>query len=221
VELAAFADLLVVVSGPVGSERADLVARRSAQVVVGPPLATTGLRGADARSVTMQTVPVVANIGGPAAVAALRRWHAMGLAAIAAGVARRALAEATVYAAERRQFGQPIADFPAVRAILAGCDDSVAAAESGLVAVGQAEATGRPNLRLAVRAARRAARGAVAVCLDALQVHGGYGYVSGAPAERLLRDAISLRALSSQLFLRAAQSESRHLTDGLLPYLTH
>jgi alkylation response protein AidB-like acyl-CoA dehydrogenase len=171
--------------------------------------------------VALDFAPVVAEIGGPAAAAALRRWQAMGLAAVATGVARRALLEATLYAAERRQFGQPIADFPAIRAVLGGCEDLVAAAESDLVAAGHAEAAGAATLRQAVRAARRAARGAVAVCLDAVQIHGGYGYVVGAPVERLVRDAVSLRAISSQIFLRAGASESRHLTFGLLPYLTH
>jgi alkylation response protein AidB-like acyl-CoA dehydrogenase len=51
-------------------------------------------------------------------------------------------------------------------------------------------------------------------------VHGGYGYVTGAPVERFLRDSVSLRAISSQLFLRVAESESRHLTLGLLSDLT-
>ena len=220
VEHAAFADLLVVVTGPAGEERVDLVSRHSAGVTVGPPLATTGLRGADARPVTFDSVAADVPLGGPAEACALRRWQAMGLGALAAGVGRRALAEAGLYAAERRQFGRPIADFPAVRAILDGCEDLVAAAESELGAAGAAESAGAAQLSRLTRAARRAARGAVAVCLDAIQVHGGYGYVTGSPVERLLRDAISLRAISSQLFLRAHASESRHLTVGLLPDLT-
>jgi len=139
---------------------------------------------------------------------------------VTAGVARRALTEAELYAADRRQFGQPIGEFPAVRAILDGCEDLVTAAESELGAAGTAEASGTAQLSRLARAARRTARGAVAVCLDAIQVHGGYGYVVGSPVERLLRDAISLRALSSQVFLRASASESRHLTISLLPDLT-
>jgi alkylation response protein AidB-like acyl-CoA dehydrogenase len=220
VEHAAFADLLVVVSGPLGSERVHLVTRHSAEVVIGSPLGTTGLRGADARGVTLVSAPSRLCIGGPAEAAALRRWQSMGLAAVTAGVARRALTEAELYAADRRQFGQPIGDFPAVRAILEACEDLVGAAESEIGAAGQAETLGTASLRRVARAARRAARGAVAVCLDAIQVHGGYGYVTGAPVERLLRDAISLRAISSQLFLRAGMFESRQLTVGLLPDLT-
>ena len=220
VEHAAFADLLVVVSGPPGDERVDVVARHSPEVTVGPSLATTGLRAADARAVTLESAPARLRLGGPAEAGALRRWQAMGLAAVAVGVARRALTEAELYAADRRQFGRPVGEFPAVRAILDGCEDLVAAAESELGAVGQAEALGTAGPRRAARVARRAARGAVAVCLDAIQVHGGYGYVAGAPVERLLRDAVSLRAISSQLFLRASASESRHLTISLLPDLT-
>jgi alkylation response protein AidB-like acyl-CoA dehydrogenase len=219
VEHAAFADLLIMVSGPAGSEQIHLVARRSPGVGLGSPLATTGLRGADARALTLESVPARL-LGGPAEAETLRRWQAMGLAAISVGIARRALTEAQLYAADRRQFGRPIAEFPAVQAILDGCEDLVAAGEAELGALGQAETLGVSRLRRAVRAARRAARGAVAVCLDAVQVHGGYGYVTGAPVERSLRDAVSLRAISSQLFLRAAESESRQLTLGLLPDLT-
>ena len=220
VEHAAFADLLVIVSGPPGDERVDLVSRHASGVSVGPPLATTGLRGADARPVVLDSVAADVTLGGPAEAGALRRWQSLGLAAVSAGVARRALAEAGLYAAERHQFGQPIGAFPAIRVILDGCDDLVAAAESELGAAGAVEAAGTAQLPRLARAARRTARGAVAVCLDAIQVHGGYGYVTGSPVERLLRDAISLRALSSQLFLRASASESRHLTIGLLPDLT-
>jgi alkylation response protein AidB-like acyl-CoA dehydrogenase len=220
VEHAAFADLLVVVSGPPGDERVDLVTRHSPGVAVGPSLGTTGLRAADARAVTLESAPARRRLGGPAEADALRRWQAMGLAAVAVGVARRALTEAELYAADRRQFGRPVGEFPAVQAILDGCADLVAAAESELGAVGQAETLQGAGLRQGARVARRAARGAVAVCLDAIQVHGGYGYVVGAPVERLLRDAISLRAISSQVFLRAMASESRHLTVGLLSDLT-
>lgn len=220
VEHAAFADLLVVVSGPPGRERVDLVARHSPEVSIGPSLGTTGLRAADARPVTLNEAPARLRLGGPAEADALRRWLAMGLAAVAVGVARRALTEAELYAADRRQFGRPVGEFPAVRAILDGCEDLLDAAESEAGAVGEAETRHVSSLRRAARVARRATRGAVAVCLDAIQVHGGYGYVTGAPVERLLRDAISLRAVSSQLFLRACASESRHLTIGLLPDLT-
>lgn len=219
VEHAAFADLLVMVSGPAGSERIHLVARHSSGVGLGSPLATTGLRGADARALTLDSAPARL-LGGPGEADALRRWQALGLAAVSVGIARRALTEAELYAADRRQFGRPIVEFPAVRAILDGCEDLVAAAESELGALGQAETLGSSRLHRSVRAARRAARGAVAVCLDAVQVHGGYGYVTGAPVERFLRDAVSLRAITSQLFLRAAESESRHLTLGLLSDLT-
>jgi alkylation response protein AidB-like acyl-CoA dehydrogenase len=219
VEHAAFADLLVVVSGPPNAERVDLVTRHSPEVSTGPSLGTTGLRAADARAVSLEQAHGL-RLGGPAEADALRRWQAMGLAAVAVGVARRALTEAELYAANRRQFGRAIGEFPAVQAILDGCDDLVGAAESEVGAVGEAETRHASSLRRAARAARRAARGAVAVCLDAIQVHGGYGYVTGAPVERLLRDAISLRAISSQLFLRASAVESRHLTIGLLPDLT-
>lgn len=220
VEHATAAEKLLVVAQADGAEHLFAVPVSATGIFIRQALATTGLRGSDARAVSLEAAPADVRVGGTRQIDALRRWQSLGMGAVAVGLARRALAEAAAYAAERRQFGRPVADFPAVRTILDGCADLVAAAEGQLALAGQAEERGTATVAQSVRAARRAARTAVAVCLDALQIHGGYGYVSGCPIERLLRDAVSLRAVTSHVYVRAGSVESRHLTIGLVPDLT-
>jgi alkylation response protein AidB-like acyl-CoA dehydrogenase len=71
--------------------------------------------------------------------------------------------------------------------------ETVAAAEALVHAVA---ARPDPPLAECARAARVATAAAVRVADDGVQLHGGYGYVDDYPAERLLRDAVSLRALA-------------------------
>ncbi|GAB3201649.1 acyl-CoA dehydrogenase family protein [Nocardioides hungaricus] len=120
----------------------------------------------------------------------VRRLLAVGALAAAAGVATAAAAQATSYAAGRVQFGGPIADLPTVRASLDG------QARVAGQAWGDVLSAGSFTLAEVVEAALDAGERAIDVCADALQCHGGYGYLAEYPAERLLRDAVSLRAWS-------------------------
>ncbi|MFL4908212.1 acyl-CoA dehydrogenase family protein [Streptomyces sp. MMS24-I2-30] len=119
---------------------------------------------------------------------AVRNRVRLGAAAIAAGIASGAVAEAAAYAAGRHQFGGPISALPTVRASLF---DQTARAAAALSAVLTADT--RDTFAAAV-ALTRACDAAVDVAAAALQVHGGYGYLKEYPAERHVRDAVSLRA---------------------------
>lgn len=113
------------------------------------------------------------------------------VAAQAVGVAQAALDAATAYAGEREQFGQPIEEFQAVGHMLADMATAVEAARSLTYRAASAIEAGHDDraTRLASMAKLFASERAVEVADDAIQVHGGAGFVSDHPVERYYRDA--------------------------------
>jgi alkylation response protein AidB-like acyl-CoA dehydrogenase len=113
----------------------------------------------------------------------------LGIAAQAVGIARAALEHAVAYAHERRQFGTPIAEFGAVQFKLADMATRVTAARALLHATAAAKDRGVAVGPQASMAKLFASEAAMWVTTQAIQVFGGYGYVSDYPVERLFRDA--------------------------------
>ena len=113
----------------------------------------------------------------------------LGIAAQAIGIARAALDHAVAYAHERRQFGTPIAEFGAVQFKLADMATRVTAARALLHATASAKDRGEPVGPQASMAKLFASETAMWVTTQAIQVFGGYGYVTDYPVERLFRDA--------------------------------
>jgi alkylation response protein AidB-like acyl-CoA dehydrogenase len=109
----------------------------------------------------------------------------------AVGVAQAALDAAIEYAGEREQFGQKIGEFQAIEHKLADMATDIEAARSLTYRAGSAIESGDDALatRLASMAKLFASERAVDVTDEALQVHGGAGYVSDHPVERFYRDA--------------------------------
>ncbi|MGI5288915.1 acyl-CoA dehydrogenase family protein [Nonomuraea polychroma] len=109
----------------------------------------------------------------------------LGVAMMGLGVARRALVESICYARAREAFGRPLIDQPLMRRKLAELVVEVEAAQA-LVFDGHAG----PRLRLAPALIKlRAARLGVTAASDAIEIHGGNGYIEQWPVARLLRDA--------------------------------
>ncbi|MGP3912509.1 acyl-CoA dehydrogenase family protein [Nonomuraea sp. 10N515B] len=109
----------------------------------------------------------------------------LGVAMMGLGVARRALVESICYAHAREAFGRPLIDQPLVRRKLAELIVEVEAAQA-LVFDGHVG----PRLRLAPALIKlRAARLGVTAASDAIEIHGGNGYIEQWPVARLLRDA--------------------------------
>jgi alkylation response protein AidB-like acyl-CoA dehydrogenase len=111
------------------------------------------------------------------------------IGACSVGTARAALEEALAYTRDRKQFGQPIADFQASQFKLADMATEVEAAR--LMIRNAAAALDRRDPRatmLCAMAKRLATDTGFAVANDALQLHGGYGYLKDFPAERHVRD---------------------------------
>jgi alkylation response protein AidB-like acyl-CoA dehydrogenase len=109
----------------------------------------------------------------------------------ATGVAQAALDAAVAYAREREQFDQPIAEFQAIRHKLAEMATDIEAARSLAYRAGSAIDGGDTDeaTRLASMAKLFASEHAVDVTDEAIQVHGGAGYVDDHPVERYYRDA--------------------------------
>jgi alkylation response protein AidB-like acyl-CoA dehydrogenase len=113
----------------------------------------------------------------------------LGIAAQAVGIARAALEYSLAYAAERRQFGKPIADFEAIQFKLADMAKGVAASRALLHATATAKDRGEPVTLAASMSKRLASETAMSVTREAVQIFGGYGYITDYPVERLFRDA--------------------------------
>jgi alkylation response protein AidB-like acyl-CoA dehydrogenase len=113
----------------------------------------------------------------------------LGIAAQAIGIARAALEHSLAYAAERRQFGQAIADFEAIQFKLADMAKGVAASRALLHATAAAKDRGESVTLAAAMSKLLASETAMSATREAVQIFGGYGYVTDYPVERLFRDA--------------------------------
>jgi hypothetical protein len=110
------------------------------------------------------------------------------VAAQATGMARAALEAALAYAKERKSFGQPLISHQAVNFRLADMATRVEAARQLYLHAAQLRDADAPCLTEASMAKLFASEIAEKVCSDAIQIHGGYGYVSDFPVERIWRD---------------------------------
>jgi alkylation response protein AidB-like acyl-CoA dehydrogenase len=112
----------------------------------------------------------------------------IGIAAQAVGMARAAQAAALTYAKERKQFGKPIIEHQAVAFRLADMATKIEAAEHLVLHAASLRDAKHPCLKEASMAKLFASEIAERVCSDAIQIHGGYGYLADFPVERIYRD---------------------------------
>ncbi len=112
----------------------------------------------------------------------------IGIAAQATGMARAACEAALAYAKEREAFGQPIIGHQAIAFRLADMATKIHAAELMVLHAAALRDAGRPCLKEASMAKLFASEMADGVCSDAIQIHGGYGYLNDFPLERIYRD---------------------------------
>jgi butyryl-CoA dehydrogenase len=112
----------------------------------------------------------------------------IGIASQAIGMARSAFECAVTYAKQRESFGQPIFNHQAVGFRLAEMATQIEAARALVMHAASLRDAGQPCLKEAAMAKLFASEMAEKVCSDAIQVHGGYGYVSDFPVERIYRD---------------------------------
>lgn len=113
----------------------------------------------------------------------------IGLGALALGLAQGALDQATTFAGARRQFGRPVREFQGVSFALADMATEIAAARHLVYHAAHLKQHGRPYTREAAMAKLFASELAMRVTTRAVQIHGGYGYTTAHPVERMMRDA--------------------------------
>ena len=112
----------------------------------------------------------------------------IGIAAQSVGMARAAFEAALRYANERSTFGKPIFEHQAVQFKLADMATQIEAARQLIHHAASLKDAGVPCLAQAAMAKLFASEMAERICSDAIQIHGGYGYVSDFPVERIYRD---------------------------------
>jgi short-chain 2-methylacyl-CoA dehydrogenase len=113
----------------------------------------------------------------------------IGVSAMGVGLAQGALDEALSYAKERRAFGQPISKFQAIQAKLADVSAEIEAARLLTYRAAVLKDRGHPFTMVAAQAKLKTGRLAVRATEEAVQIHGGYGYIEEYPVCRFYRDA--------------------------------
>ena len=155
-----------------------------------------GIRGSPTAELTFDDVRVPsANLIGDEgegfriAMATLDRSR-LGIAAQAVGIAQGALDAAVAYAADRKQFGERVADFQGIQWMLADMASQTEAARQLTYAAAARVDANAPDLPYWTSSAKLVAGDtAMRVTTDAVQVLGGYGYITEYPVERMMRDA--------------------------------
>jgi short-chain 2-methylacyl-CoA dehydrogenase len=113
----------------------------------------------------------------------------IGVAAMGVGLAQGALDEAITYAKERRAFGQPISKFQAIQAKIADLSAEIEAARLLTYKAAIEKDRGESFTLTAAQAKLKTGRLAVRATEEAVQIHGGYGYIEEYPVCRFYRDA--------------------------------
>lgn len=162
---------------------------------IGPAEKKMGLHGSPTHAVTYEDVyvPLGNLIGkeGDGLQQALITLDGgrISVGAISVGLAQAAFEYATAYAKERQAFGQAIAGFEAIQWMLADAALEIEAARMLVYRAAWLKGQGRPFTKEAAMAKLFATEMAERVCRNAIQIHGGYGYSSEYPVERIYRDA--------------------------------
>jgi hypothetical protein len=163
--------------------------------LVGRPEHKLGIRGSDTCAVTLENCRIPADCllgirgrGLPIALSNLEGGR-IGIAAQAIGIARAAFEAALAYAKSRRQFDRPIAEFGSIGNMLADMHTAINSARLLTHHAAKLRGAALPCLSEACQAKLAASEMAERVYSNAIQIHGGYGYLEDYNVERHYRDA--------------------------------
>jgi butyryl-CoA dehydrogenase len=162
---------------------------------IGPAEKKMGLHGSPTHAVTYQDVRVpLENLIGEEGKGLQQTLSTLdggriGIGAISIGLAQAAFEHAVNYARERKAFGKPIAEQQAIQWMLADAATEIEVARTMLYKAAWFKEQKRPYNKEAAIAKMFATEMAERVCRNAIQIHGGYGYSSEYPVERIYRDA--------------------------------
>jgi short/branched chain acyl-CoA dehydrogenase len=161
----------------------------------GAPYRKMGWNASDTRPLTFTDCRVAEeNLLGPRGQGFKQFLHILdigriGVAAMGVGLAQGALDEALAYAKQRRAFGQPISKFQAIQGKLADMATEIEAARLLTYKAAFLKDQGRNFTLTAAQAKLKTGRLAVRATEEAVQIHGGYGYIEEYPVCRFYRDA--------------------------------
>ncbi|HZJ22245.1 MAG TPA: acyl-CoA dehydrogenase family protein [Anaerolineales bacterium] len=164
-------------------------------VKIGPAEKKMGLHGSPTHAVTFEDVRVpLGNLIGEEGKGLQQTLSTLdggriGIGALSIGLAQAAFEHAVNYARERKAFGKPIAEQQAIQWMLADAAAEIEVARTMLYKAAWLKEQKRPYNKEAAIAKMFATEMAERVCRNAIQVHGGYGYSSEYPVERIYRDA--------------------------------
>jgi len=167
-------------------------------LTIPPPLKKLGYKGVESTELVFDgfRVPASSVLGGESCVGqGFRQFMAgielgrVNIAARALGIAQSAFENSIRYAQEREAFGKPIANHQLIQAKLAQMATKIRAAELLMVDAAEMKDSGERADLEAGMAKLFATEIAEEVALDAMRIHGGYGYSQEYPIERLYRDA--------------------------------
>jgi len=191
-----------------------LVEKDTPGITIGAPVHKLGLRAAATADVVFENarIPVENLVGkegsGYSLAAQTFELTRPLIAAMATGVAQAAMEQAAKYAGERVQFGRPIADFQAIRVMLAKMAAGIEASRLlTYQAVWLRDEAAAANSKAAM-ARFVATEAALKTTIDAIQIMGGYGYSREYPLEKFMRDAKMLQIIeedtqAQQLYIAA------------------
>lgn len=154
-----------------------------------------GWRASDTRELVFEDAIVPKeNVLGPRGNGFRQMLHTLdggriGIGALALGIAEGALEECLAYTSQRQQFGRPIAAFQGVHFALADMATEVEAAKHLVFHAAWLKQQGKPHKQEAAMAKLYASELAMRATTKAVQLHGGYGYTTDYPVERMMRDA--------------------------------
>ncbi|HEY5729366.1 MAG TPA: acyl-CoA dehydrogenase family protein [Anaerolineales bacterium] len=172
-----------------------LVPTDSNGLVIGPAEKKMGLHGSPTHAVTYEDVRVpLGNLIGEEGkglhqTLATLDGGRISIGAISVGLAQAAFEHAVNYARERVAFGKAIAEQQAIQWMLADAATEIEVARTMLYKAAWLKEQGRNYNKEAAMAKMYATEMAERVCRNAIQIHGGYGYSSEYPVERIYRDA--------------------------------
>jgi alkylation response protein AidB-like acyl-CoA dehydrogenase len=181
---------------------AYLLERDTPGLTVGRPLSKMGLRTSHLGELFLDDVRVPADavLGGEGAGMAVfnasMRWERGLIMASAVGTMRRQLERCVAYARDRRQFGRPIGDFQAISHRIADMRLRLETSHLMLYRMAGLIDAGRDTDLDSALTKLHISEAFVQSSLDAVQVHGGYGYVTETGLERDVRDALGGRLYS-------------------------
>lgn len=153
-----------------------------------------GMRSSDTATLLFDDVRLpgknlIGNVGeGFAQAMKVLEGGRIGIAALSVGIAQGALDASLKYAKERKQFGAPLAEFQAIQWKLADMATEIAAARLLTHRAAWLKVNGKPFGLEAAQAKYFASEAAVRATNEAVQIHGGYGFIKDYPVEKLYRD---------------------------------